>query len=156
MNESVIFQRIHNIAFVSTAGLMGIRVCLSHLVKLSPNRKYVLLTDPLSLLHLLLNSNSTYPLSQRIHLSVNTLSSISIATLFSYGFRDTSVYQITMPLTKLLSKPSPLEKLLTSPLYQQLITKVTIDLSSKVNGITMENINTTISSSISIKQIFTF
>ena len=56
---------------------MAIFSCLSQLSHLPPNSKYILLTDSLSSLYLIADPYSTYPLIQRIHLILTTLSSLN-------------------------------------------------------------------------------
>ena len=75
-------HRIRNMASIFTAELMAIFTCLSHLSQLSPNGKYLLLTDSLSSLHSLMDPYSIHPLIQRIHLTLQALHSINTQITF--------------------------------------------------------------------------
>ena len=73
---------MRNSASVFTAELTAIHSCLSHLTQRPPQQNYIILTDSLSSLLSLQDPYSNNPLSQRILISLQTLSSIQSAVTF--------------------------------------------------------------------------
>jgi len=82
LTGTITSHRIHNTGSVFAAELVAIFSCFFHLTQLSPIGKFVLLTDPLSSLHALLNTSTINSLVQRTHLTLHTLSSIHIRVTF--------------------------------------------------------------------------
>ena len=72
-----------NKASVFIAELMTIFACLSRLTQSPPNGKFFLLTDSFSSLFAILNTSSTNPIVQRIHLTPVSYTHLTLPTIYS-------------------------------------------------------------------------
>jgi len=75
-------NRLRNPASVFTAELNAILACLSHLTHRPPRHNYLLLTDSLSFLQSTRDPKSTNPITQCIHIVLQTLSTIQSSVIF--------------------------------------------------------------------------
>ena len=73
---------MRNSASVFTAELSAIHSCLSQLTEHPPGLNYILLSDSLSSLLSLQDPCSTNPITQRIHVTLQTLSTTQSAVTF--------------------------------------------------------------------------
>ena len=82
IGDSIHSHRLRNSASIFTAELSAILSCLSHLANLPPQSKFLLLSDSLSSLQSILDPFSLNPLTQLIHITLYTLSSIQTSVTF--------------------------------------------------------------------------
>jgi len=73
---------MRNLAFVFTAELSTIHSCISQLTERPPELNYILLSDSLSCLLSLQDPHSTNRITQRIHVTLQTLSSTQSSVTF--------------------------------------------------------------------------
>ena len=82
INGDISSNRISNITSISLAELLAISSCLTHISQLSPNGKFILLSDSLSSLRLIVDPYNANPLIQRIHLILHSLNPINTRVTF--------------------------------------------------------------------------
>jgi len=82
IHDLIVSNRLRNSASVFTAELNAILTCLSYLTHRLPRDNYLLLTDSLSSLQSLRNTASTNAITQRIHIVLQTLSTIQSSVIF--------------------------------------------------------------------------
>ena len=79
---SIHSHRLRNSFSVFSAELTAIHLCIQSLSKSPPNSKFIVFTDSLSSLNAFQNPYSTHPLTQRILLTLHSLSSADIHIVF--------------------------------------------------------------------------
>jgi len=78
----IVSERLRNSVSVFTAELNAILTCLSHLTHRHPRHNYWILTDSLSSLQSIRDPESTNFITQRIHIVLQTLSTIQSSVFF--------------------------------------------------------------------------
>jgi len=82
IQKLIVSNRLRNSASVFTAELNAILACLSHLTHRPPRHNHLLLTDSLSSLQSIKDPESTNPSTQRIHIILQTLSTVQSSVIF--------------------------------------------------------------------------